>query len=97
MVVSNTCVRWRGGVGLGLLCDRTDIVRLEETYQYNDTAKDLFEREPFCAKFSCSKAGESPRVVKQQLHLFSVLYVLHFQKCFMFVCLNEIQFTSYLV
>jgi len=36
---------------------RTDSVTLEDVFQYNDTAKDHFEREPFSAKFSCQKAG----------------------------------------
>lgn len=42
---------------------RTDKVTLEDKYQYDDTSKDLFEREPFCAKFSCCNAALSQLVL----------------------------------
>jgi len=36
---------------------RTNDVTLVETYQFNDSANDVFQREPYCAKFRLRDAG----------------------------------------
>ena len=41
---------------LCMVCS-TNSVTLLDTYQYDDTAHDYFNREPYCAKFSIQNAG----------------------------------------
>jgi len=36
----------------------TDNVMLVETYQFNDSANDVFQREPYCVKFRLYEIGE---------------------------------------
>ena len=38
---------------------RTDRVTLVDTYQYNDSAEDAFQREPYCVKFRLHGTGVS--------------------------------------
>jgi len=36
---------------------RTDRVAVEDTYQFNDSTNDEFQREPYCVKFTLNDAG----------------------------------------
>jgi len=38
---------------------RTDRVTLVDTYQYNDSAEDVFQREPYCVNFRLHGTGVS--------------------------------------
>lgn len=35
----------------------TDNVMLVETYQFNDSANDVFQREPYCVRFRLNESG----------------------------------------
>ena len=39
----------------------TDRITLEDTYQYDDSANDTFQREPYCVKFRLHDTGLSAR------------------------------------
>jgi len=40
---------------------RTDRVTLVDTYQFNDSANDVFQREPYCVKFRLHNTGARAR------------------------------------
>ena len=49
---------------------RSDRVVPEDTYQYNDTVDDMFEREPYCVKFVVFNDTGAPVQLPLLLHYF---------------------------
>jgi len=42
---------------------RSDRVTVEDTYQYDDSANDVFEREPYCVKFVVLSGTGAPALL----------------------------------
>ena len=49
---------------------RSDRVTVEDTYQYDDSANDVFEREPYCVKFVVLNRTGAPALLPLLLHYF---------------------------
>jgi len=48
---------------------RTDRVMLVDTYQFDDSAADVFEREPYAVKFSLTAHARQSILLCQFLHM----------------------------
>jgi len=57
---------------MSMVC-RTDRVTLLDTYQFNDSANDVFQREPYCVKFNLHDTGELYGVELLQVQAARVL------------------------